>query len=96
MEWVTHLRALAQYWAMRYRQDTVNEMNIKENLVEERITVSKRNYKNGYRLPTSGMDVENTTLHLDEFWHWCVLDGCRQIVKSGRVYMKKKYRAQYM
>ncbi|OCB84999.1 hypothetical protein A7U60_g7956 [Sanghuangporus baumii] len=96
VEWVTHLRALVQYWAKRYRQDTVNEMKIKESLVEERITISKRDYKNGYRRSATGADVENTTLHLDEFWNWCVLDGCRQILKSGRVYMKKKYRAQYI
>ena len=71
-------------------------MDIKDGLGEDRITISKRDYKNGHRNPVSSApDSETASLYMDEFWHWCVLEGCRQIVKSGKVYMKKKFRAQY-
>ncbi|EJC98002.1 uncharacterized protein FOMMEDRAFT_114825 [Fomitiporia mediterranea MF3/22] len=95
IEWVTHLRALVKYWTKRYRDDAVTEMNIRQSLGEEKVTVSKRYCKNGYGHPTPTPDVENASLYMDEYWNWCVLEGCRQIVKSGRVYMKTKFRAQY-
>lgn len=96
MEWVTHLRALVEYWTKRYRDDALTEMNIvKESLGEDRITLSRRYLKDGFRLRRPASNVEAATLYMDQYWHWCVLDACRQIVKSGRVFMKNKFRAQY-
>lgn len=74
----------------------MTEMNIiKESLGGERITVSRRYCKNGHRLAPPAPDSENASLYMDEYWNWCVLDGCRQIVKSGRIFMKSKLRGQY-
>ena len=38
---------------------------------------------------------EDAAEYMNEYWNWCVLDGCRQIIKSGRLYIKGKYNDQY-
>ena len=33
---------------------------------------------------------------LSTFWNWCVLDGCRAILKSGRLFAKEHAMGQYV
>jgi hypothetical protein len=40
--------------------------------------------------PFAGTELSNDSDNLlSDVWDWCVLDGCRPIVISGRIHMKK-------
>lgn len=30
-----------------------------------------------------------------EFWNWCILQGCRPIIKAGRLFEKQNLHKQY-
>lgn len=62
---------------------------------DEVITVSSRNPHSDDPSPTLPKDTDGAALYANELWNWCILDGCRQILKSGRLFMKKKMRSQY-
>ena len=84
------------YWKQRLRDDTAIEMNLmKECHAEAVITVSRRSIWNNLSVPAPPQDSENASLYMDELWNWCSLEGCRQIIKSGRLFMKTKMRARY-
>ena len=89
-----HLRALVDYWKKRVKDDTLNQMNILRE-TGKGITSSKRYFKDGEVIPQARTDPENATMYLDEFWNWCVVEGCRQILRSGKLYVKNKSRGQY-
>ncbi|KAI5122450.1 hypothetical protein M0805_008762 [Coniferiporia weirii] len=96
VEWVTHLRASIVYWTKRRRGDTASQMNIvQESLDGGRITVARQYNKGERKIAPLPPNPENASQYMNEFWHWCVLDGCRQVIKSGRMYIKTKSRGQY-
>ena len=68
---------------------------MKECHAEDVITVSRRNIRDTPSIPVPPQDSENASLYMDELWNWCPLEACRQIIKSGRLFMKTKMRAQY-
>jgi hypothetical protein len=40
-------------------------------------------------------DPDASSLALSTLYHWCVLDGCRPIIRSGKLFVRKGLRGQY-
>lgn len=71
---------------------------VRESMGNEKITSSRKKCNCGYlckHVLEHPPDPEDAAAYMNEYWNWCVLDGCRQIVKSGRLYVKETYNDQY-
>lgn len=49
----------------------------------------------GDEAPEAPPDPDSAPLALGVFYNWCVLEGCRSIVKGGRLYERKGVQGQY-
>ncbi|KAF8635847.1 hypothetical protein AX15_000040 [Amanita polypyramis BW_CC] len=92
LEWINRLRALIAYWKERHRIDAQHEMNLAQ-ASEPRLTPRIPKYQEhpSVRLP-------NTIPHLLTMYptlNWCMIKGCRPIVRGGKLFMKKGLRGQY-
>ncbi|CAG8441057.1 8832_t:CDS:2 [Scutellospora calospora] len=83
-EWVKCLDDLIKYWKVRLQED-----------IKTRINVYKANKFNDCDDDHANR-VDGFHEHWDNFrtfadptiWHWCILNGCRSITKSGLLYQK--------
>lgn len=73
-EWVARLTELVRYWTMRSRVDARSEMDVVQLHM-------------GSELFTGGNSASETLLN--QMWNWCVIEGCRPITHSGRVYVRR-------
>ncbi|RIB14956.1 Pleckstrin homology domain-containing protein [Gigaspora rosea] len=86
-EWVNCLDALIKYWKARVADD-----------VKIQISTFKINQFNNYD-DNSASIGDGIRGNWDNFrsyanptiWHWCILNGCRGITKSGLLYQKFHY-----
>ncbi|KAG2151386.1 hypothetical protein DEU56DRAFT_777628 [Suillus clintonianus] len=97
-EWVDRLRALVEYWAQRHHVDARDEMDVSYSTrhrppVTPRIT--KHAFCNGKESPTTPIVDAEFIPELSSLYHWCTLDNCRSILKSGRVFTRKGLQGQY-
>ncbi|KLO17283.1 hypothetical protein SCHPADRAFT_846749 [Schizopora paradoxa] len=92
LEWITRLRELITYWTLRHRADARLEMSIlKESYGIDKITPGKLE-----KVASLPPDPTHGSHHLPTFWNWCVLDACRSVLKSGRLFTKSKLEGQYV
>lgn len=85
VEWVTKLRELVDYWTRKHRLDARLEMDIVHaNSGRTRFLVPRAG-ENVYPAPPP--DPREASPLLGTWWHWCVLNGCRSIIRAGRLYM---------
>ena len=95
------LRQLVSYWKKRYQVDARLEMNIAHvSTGRERITPQRpredRPHAAGHDTPLEPLpDREAALPELTFFYNWCVLDGCRAILKCGRLHGRKGWWGQY-
>ncbi|KAI9058357.1 hypothetical protein FKP32DRAFT_1597444 [Trametes sanguinea] len=101
LEWILRLRPLISYWKKRHQYDARLEMDIAHlSTGRPRITPhrAKEHRKRGHRHDTAEEvppDRHASISELDFFYNWCVLDGCRPILKCGRLYGRKGWWGQY-
>ena len=85
-EWVQRLSGLAEYWKRRQR-------------VDARIRMDVVKMHSPHKAMTSELSNDSDAL-LSDVWNWCVVQGCRTVTLSGRLFMKKggmeKFRAKYL
>ncbi|QRW06517.1 nuclear pore complex protein [Ceratobasidium sp. AG-Ba] len=92
LEWITRLRELVKYWTRRHRVDARDEMELVfATQGRARFTIPKL----GKEEAPEGYFPDGASPYLAKFWNWCVIDGCRAIVKSGRLYTKKGIRKDF-
>ncbi|KAJ3796632.1 Pleckstrin homology domain-containing protein [Lentinula aff. detonsa] len=93
-EWVERLQALVKYWRIKHRNDAKEEMELAQGY---RAPVTPHIYaevdRTNYAEPP--VDPSSTLPALGSLFNWCVLEGCKPIVKSGKVFMRKGLRGQY-
>ncbi|KIJ64487.1 hypothetical protein HYDPIDRAFT_111813, partial [Hydnomerulius pinastri MD-312] len=99
IEWVTKLRALVTYWTQRHRTDAKDEMDVAYSASKRlRLTprLNKCNHASGHPTPPEPpMDPGASLPGLTSLYHWCALENCRSILRSGRVFTRKGLRGQY-
>lgn len=93
VEWATRLNELVVYWTQRHRVDARQEMELVQAVSGRPRYVLPRDRRED--APEVTPDPDDASQFLGTFWHWCVLDGCRSIVKSGRLYAKRGLKGQY-
>ncbi|KAI0657423.1 Pleckstrin homology domain-containing protein [Cubamyces menziesii] len=105
LEWIVRLRPLISYWKKRHQYDARLEMDI-AHLSTGRPRITPQHMKDdhehehghGHRHDTTAVVQSNGDAalpDLDHFYNWCVLDGCRPILKCGRLYGRKGWWGQY-
>ncbi|KAI0761941.1 Pleckstrin homology domain-containing protein [Trametes elegans] len=101
LEWIVRLRPLISYWKKRHQYDARLEMDIlHSNTGRPPITPqrAREHHDHGHRHDTElpvPLDRDASLPDLDFFYNWCVLDGCRPILKCGRLYGRKGWWGQY-
>ncbi|KAI0648051.1 Pleckstrin homology domain-containing protein [Trametes meyenii] len=100
LEWIVRLRPLISYWRQRHQYDARLEMDVAHSSTgRPRITPRhmRGDHEHGHRreAPDSPPDRDASLPDLDFFYNWCVLDGCRPILKCGRLYGRKGWWGQY-
>jgi hypothetical protein len=93
IEWIERLRALTFYWKRRHRVDAKQEIEIAQ-AQRPRLTPLTRVCQDE-QVPPEDNGVTAPYTSIDTLYNWCILEGCKPIVKGGRIYMKKGLRGQY-
>ncbi|KAG9035602.1 hypothetical protein FRB95_011008 [Tulasnella sp. JGI-2019a] len=85
VQWVSRLRALISYWTRRHRVDARQEMDLTHAI------------RGRPKWGSSEIILDATAdhPHIEQFWSWCVLEGCRPIIKAGRLYEKRGPHKQF-
>ncbi|KAG9125743.1 hypothetical protein FRC07_006402 [Ceratobasidium sp. 392] len=92
LEWIARLRDLIKYWTRRHRVDARDEMELVfATQGRARFTIPKP----GKEEAPEGYVPDGASPYLAKFWNWCVIEGCRAIVKGGRLYTKKGIRKDF-
>jgi hypothetical protein len=95
LEWINRLRDLIFYWKYRHRVDANQEIELAQ-AARPRLTPQTRVHDfNEEAPPNPPIDLSIPYPAMDRLYNWCVLEGCRPIVKGGRLYMKKGLRGQF-
>jgi hypothetical protein len=92
VEWITRLRSLVAYWTRKQRVDARLEMDIVHALSGRTRFLVPGAGENVYPAPPP--DPRSASPLLGSWWHWCVLDGCRSIVRAGRLFMRTAARGE--
>lgn len=86
-EWVVRLSDLVKYWRRRERADAV------ELMYASGIDMGElHKHLQGHKTRTDGfegVDEQMLSPLLGNVWNWCAIEGCRNIIKSGRLFHKK-------
>ncbi|GAA5975175.1 hypothetical protein JCM5350_000168 [Sporobolomyces pararoseus] len=87
-EWVERLNALIKYWTIRDRADATAQMELSPsgNLVA-------KTQRDGQAPPTR--EELLTSPLLATMYNWCILDGCRAILLSSTLHIKKELRGTF-
>lgn len=92
-EWIERLAALARYWKRREKVDALERMNAcgyDPTLIQRRWQE-----RPGDRPMGVAPDVERVAPLLGNIWNWCLVQGCRGILRSGRLFHKRKAYAPF-
>ncbi|KAH9854680.1 Pleckstrin homology domain-containing protein [Lenzites betulinus] len=104
LEWIVRLRPLISYWKKRHQYDARLEMDIahvstgRPRITPQRVKAHEQPDGHGQESDVvleSPHDRDASLPDLDVFYNWCVLDGCRPIMKCGRLYGRKGWWGQY-
>ncbi|KAF8895412.1 Pleckstrin homology domain-containing protein [Infundibulicybe gibba] len=95
VEWIERLRALVVYWKQRHRLDAREEMDLAQAR-RPRLTPHTHVFLNDGNLPPeTPADAAAPLPALGTLYNWCVLDGCKSILRGGKVYTRQGLRGQY-
>ncbi|TRM63952.1 Pleckstrin homology domain-containing protein [Schizophyllum amplum] len=96
IEWVTRLRALLLYWRMRKRNDAQEEMEL-ARARRPLITPHLHPYHHDEtdRAPEPPPDASAPLPALGSLFNWCVIDGCKPVIRAGRVFMRRGLNGPY-
>src|SRR6266404_1247845 len=97
IEWIERLRALIHYWTLRHFVDTRQEMDVVHFATgRPRITPQRlRHEEDDKAHPEPQGNPAAVLPYLSSIYHWCVYEGCRPIVKVGRVFVRQGLHGRY-
>ncbi|KAJ7644051.1 Pleckstrin homology domain-containing protein [Roridomyces roridus] len=89
LEWIDRLRQLVLYWRQKHHSDAAEEMDLAQAYAP-RLTPRRHLRRNDSEIPPEGpVDIQAPLPALGSLYSWCVLEGCRPIVRGGRLYMRR-------
>ncbi len=82
------------YWKTKHKSDAKEEMELASS---ERPPVTPHVYAHVDKeiYAESPVDPSAPLPALGSLFNWCVLEGCKPIVKSGKVFMRRGLHGQY-
>ncbi|PWN36860.1 uncharacterized protein FA14DRAFT_7455 [Meira miltonrushii] len=87
-EWVNQIYTLSRYWKRREKVDALEVMNA---CGHDPALIHRTHRKNVETRPLEAeAGSERVAPILGNIWNWCILDACRTILRSGRLFTKKK------
>lgn len=90
-EWINGLRAIIMYYGLKQRHDAAEEMELAE-AGNKRPALTPRPHHEIDCPPEPPPFAEGSSANLSSIYDWCVLDACRAVLKSGRLYTRNKRR----
>ncbi|KAJ7134438.1 Pleckstrin homology domain-containing protein [Mycena epipterygia] len=95
VEWIERLQALIGYWKQRHRIDASEEMDLAQ-AYRPRLTPRRHVMRNDSELaPEPPIDTSAPLPALGSLYSWCVLTGCKPVVRGGKVFMRRGLHGQY-
>ncbi|KAH9080423.1 hypothetical protein EDB83DRAFT_2339328 [Lactarius deliciosus] len=98
IEWIERLRALIRYWTLRHFVDTRQEMDVVHYATgRPRITPQRLRHEEcdkGHP-PEPQSNPAIVLPYLSSIYHRCVYEGCRPIIKAGRVFVRQGLHGRY-
>ncbi|KAJ6508926.1 Pleckstrin homology domain-containing protein [Mycena sanguinolenta] len=95
LEWIERLRALIGYWRQRHRIDASEEMDLAQ-AYRPRLTKRRHVLRNDSEIaPEAPVDASAPMPLLSNIYSWCVLDGCKPVIRGGKVHMRRGLHGQY-
>ncbi|KAL0960649.1 hypothetical protein HGRIS_005678 [Hohenbuehelia grisea] len=94
LEWIERLRELIAYWKLRHRFDAHEEMSIAK-ASRAPVTPKTRVHQNEDMPPEAPGDPNGPMAELSGLYHWCVLEGCKSIIRGGKLYMRRGLRGDF-
>ena len=88
-EWVDKFDALARYWKRREKVDAL-ELMAASGLDPTMIGRHPHDHRPSGGMSDHSMGSEQVSIVLGGIWNWCLYHSCRGILKSGRLFQKKK------
>lgn len=96
LEWIVRLRPLISYWRRRHQADAQTEMQLAYiSTGRARITPLRHVVDDHDSPPEPLPDPQASLPELSSFFNWCALEGCRSIVRSGKLFARKGLWGQY-
>lgn len=92
LQWINRLRALISYWKERHRYDAQHEMDLAQ-VNRPRLTPLMPKCETHAPLKLQSALESLVTMYTTS--NWCMIQGCRPILRGGKLFMKKGYRGQY-
>ena len=90
LEWVERLRDLVVYWKHRHRVDAREEMDL-ALVGSNRPRLTPHLFAHGgdcgvlMEIPA---DMGRSSPALGSLYNWCILDGCKAVYKSGKLFTR--------
>ncbi|KAJ7156013.1 Pleckstrin homology domain-containing protein [Mycena crocata] len=95
LEWIERLQALVAYWKQRHRIDASEEMDLAQ-AYRPRLTPRRHVMRNDSEIaPEPPVDTSAPLPALGSLYSWCVLEGCKPVVRGGKVFMRRGLHGQY-
>ncbi|KAK0464663.1 guanine nucleotide exchange factor [Desarmillaria tabescens] len=88
LEWINRLRSLISYWKLRHRADAKDEMDVS---VARRPRLTPRLHicdEVEDIPPTAPPDPAAPLPALTSLYNWCVLEGCKTIIRGGKIHLR--------
>ncbi|KAJ9474366.1 Sporulation-specific protein 71 [Pseudozyma hubeiensis] len=86
-EWVERIAELVKYWRRRERADAAELMYASGVDISELHKQLAGLQTHASRI--EGVDEQKLSPMLGNIWNWCQIEGCRGIIRSGRLFHKK-------
>lgn len=92
-EWIDRLSDLARYWKRREKVDALELMNVSG--FDPALIHRHKQERSNPRSLSLTPDMDTIAPMLGSLWHWCAIQGCRGIIRCGRLFHKKKLHAPF-
>ncbi|KAJ7758493.1 Pleckstrin homology domain-containing protein [Mycena maculata] len=95
VEWIERLQQLVVYWRQKHRNDAAEAMDLAQAYAH-RLTPRRHLLRSDSELaPEAPVDTSAPLPALDSLYSWCVLEGCKPIIRGGKIFMRRGLHGQY-
>ncbi|KAK0562823.1 hypothetical protein OC844_002504 [Tilletia horrida] len=94
-QWIDHLNQLKDYWKRKERLDAILHMQVEGSFDPSQLGEKAQRAMAEKRLRNPMSEAERISPLLTSLWNWCIVEGCRGIIRSGKLFHKRSAYAPY-